>query len=207
MYEYIRAMAVEAGISLAKVLLVLLAGIIAGKLIGVIVKKVLEALRIREGLEAINAEPTFFGIDIVDLVSVFAKWYTYLYFIIAALMLLNIPELAVFIEEIKALSVSVLEAVIILYIGVQIANYVKRGLELYSKSPWMALIVYYFVLYIAAILALTALYPKAAELLNYLLLIIVGSLGLGLAVGIGIAVGLGTKDVVAKMVSRYVKKK
>jgi len=207
MYEMLQVMAKEVSITLAKVLLVLLAGIIAGKVVGVITRKVLEAIKVREGLEAINAEPTFLGMDIVDMISLFARWYTYLYFIIAALMLLNIPELAVFIEEVKALTVVVVEAIIVLYIGVQVANYVKRSLELYSKSPLIAIISYYFVLYLAAIFALTALYPKAAELLNYILLIIVGSLGFGLALGIGIAVGLGTKDLVAKVVSSYVKKR
>jgi len=207
MYEIIQTMAMDVGVTLVKVLLVLLAGIIAGKLVGVIVKKILEAIKIREGLEAINAEPTFLGMDIVDLVSIFAKWYTYLYFIIAALMLLNIPELAVFIEEVKSLSVMVIEAIIVLYIGIQVANYVKRSLELYSKSSFVAMVSYYFVLYIAAIIALTALYPRAAELLNYILLILVGSLGFGIAMGIGIAVGFGTKDVVAKKITEYMKKK
>ena len=206
MYEVLQAMAVETGITLAKALIILLAGIITGKLVGALTKKLLEAVRVREAIEAMEAEPTFLGIDLVDLISLFAKWYTYLYFIIAALMSLNIPEIAVFIEEIKALSVVVVEAVIVLYIGIQIANYVKRNLELYSKSPLFAAISYYFILYISAVLALTALYPRAAELLNYILLITVGSLGLGLALGIGIAIGLGTKDAVARMVGRYVKK-
>ena len=45
MYEIIQTMAMDVGVTLVKVLLVLLAGIIAGKLVGVIVKKILEAIK------------------------------------------------------------------------------------------------------------------------------------------------------------------
>ncbi len=203
----LQGMAMEVGLTLAKVLAILVAGILAGKLAGVIVKKVLEAIKVREAIEAIHADPTFLGMDVIDLVSLFSEWYTYLYFIIASLMVLNIPEIAVFIEEVKALSVVIVEAMIVFYLGFQVANYVKRNLELYSKSSLLSVISYYFILYLSMVLALMSLYPRAAELLNYILLILVGSLGMGLAVGIGVAVGLGTKDIVSKVASDYVKKK
>ena len=97
-YELIQPLFVEAGTKLALALVVLLAGIIAGKLLGLITKRFLNALKLRESIESLGMDSTFLGIDLVELARIFVEWYTYLYFVIAALMALQIPSLAAFIE-------------------------------------------------------------------------------------------------------------
>lgn len=204
-YEMLQLLFMEAGTKLVRALAILLAGIIAGKIVGTLVRRLLEALKIREGIESIGAEPTFIGIDLVELAKIFSEWYTYLYFLLAALLALEVPALATFIDEIKSLSVLVAEAIIITYAGIQIAKYLKKNLELYSKYPLVGAVVYYFLIYLTAILALTAIYPTAAQLLNYLLLVVVASAGLGIGLGAAIAIGFGTKDLVAETARNYVK--
>jgi len=204
-YDVLQPLFIEAGTKLIMALAILIAGIIAGKIVGLMVKRVLRALRVKEGIENLGVESTFIGIDLIELTRIFAEWYTYMYFILAALYALDVPSLAVFINEIKALSVLVVEAIIITYIGIQAASYVKRNLELYSKYPLIGAVVYYFLVYLTAILALTVIYPQAAQLLNYLLLVVVASAGLGIGLGAAIAIGLGTKDLVAQAVGGYMK--
>lgn len=202
-YEMLQLLFVEAGTKLVRALAILLAGIIAGKIVGALVKRLLEALKLREGIENIGAEPTFLGIDLVELAKIFSEWYTYLYFLLAALLALDVPALATFIDEIKSLSVLVVEAIVITYAGIQIARYLKKNLELYSKYPLVGAVVYYFLLYLTAILALTVIYPSAAQMMNYLLLVVVASAGLGIGLGAAIAIGFGTKDLVADAAKGY----
>ena len=204
-YELLQLLFVEAGTKLVRALAILLAGIIAGKIVGALVLRLLKALKLREGIESIGAEPTFIGIDLVELAKIFSEWYTYLYFLLAALLALEVPALATFIDEIKSLSVLVAEAIIITYAGIQIAKYLKKNLELYSKYPLVGAVVYYFLIYLTAILALTAIYPTAAQLMNYLLLVVVASAGLGIGLGAAIAIGFGTKDLVAETARSYIK--
>lgn len=206
-YEMLEAFFMEAGpavlTELLTALIILLAGIIAGKIVGLLVKKLLIAMKLREGIENLGAESTFLGIDLIELTRIFAEWYTYMYFLLTALNVLAVPALATFIDEIKALSVLIIEAILITYIGLQISNYVRKNLELYSKYPLLGAIVYYFLVYLTSILALSVLFPQAAQLLNWLLLVVVASAGLGVGLGAAIAIGLGTKDLVAKTVSGY----
>ena len=198
---------VDAVTTLLQVVLLLLAGILVGKLLGWAVKKILHAFKLKEALASINAEPSFLGIDLVELIKIFVEWYTYLYFIMAALLAMNVSALAAFIEEIKGMSVLLIEAVVVAYIGLQIANYIRKGLKKHSKSPYLSDLVYYVVVYLTIVLALTSVYPQAASMLNYLLMVLVASAGLGLSVGFGISLGLGTKEVVSKVAKKYVRKK
>ncbi len=202
-YEVLQNLFFSLGANLVSALVLLLAGILAGKIVGMFIKRFLEALKIREGIENIGVEATFLGIDLVELTRIFAEWYTYLYFLLAALVALNVPSLATFIEEIKTFSLLIVEAIIVTYLGLQIASYVKRNLELYSKYPLISAITYYFLLYLTAIMSLTVVYPQAAMLMNYLLLVVVASAGVGIGVGAAIAIGLGTKDLVADTVGIY----
>jgi hypothetical protein len=210
-YEVFQTFFAEAGATLLTELLtaliILLAGIVAGKIVGMLVRKLLNAAKLREAVENLGLESTFLGMDLVDLGRIFAEWYTYLYFLLAALEVLAVPSLAAFIDDIKYLSVLVIEAIIITYVGIQAASYVRKNLELYSKYPLVGMLVYYFLVYLTAIMALTVIYPQAAQLLNYLLLVVVASAGLGIGLGSAIAIGLGTKDLVEDTVSDYVKKK
>ncbi|MBR9689778.1 MAG: hypothetical protein GOV01_02705 [Candidatus Altiarchaeota archaeon] len=204
-YELLQPLFIEAGTKLAMALAILLAGIVAGKIMGLLVKRLLGAIKIKEGVENLGIDPTFLGIDLIELTRIFTEWYTYMYFLLAALYALEVPSLALFINEIKLLSVLVVEAIIITYIGLQASAYVKRNLELYSKYPLIGMVTYYFMVYLTMILALSAIYPQAAQMLNYLLLVVVASAGLGIGLGSAIAIGLGTKDLVAQTVGGYVK--
>ncbi|HDR53172.1 MAG TPA: hypothetical protein ENN60_00640 [archaeon] len=203
--EMLQSIVTDAGAKLLLALGLLLGGILAGKLLGFVVKKLLKAFKLKEALASINAEPAFLGIDLVELIKLFTEWYTYLYFIMAAMMVLEVPALAAFIDEIKALAVLLVEAVVVAYIGLQVAGFLRKGLKTYSKSSHLGDIVYYVAIYLTIILALTSVYPQAASLLNYLLLVLVASAGLGLSLGLGISLGLGTKELVSKVARKYVK--
>ena len=206
-YGTLQASLMGAGITLLQVVILLLAGIVVGKILGAFVKKLLQAFKLKEALASIKAEPSFLGIDLVELIKLFVEWYTYLYFIMAALLAMNVASLAAFIDEIKSMGVLLVEAVVVAYFGLQVANYLRRGLKKHSKSAYLADIVYYVVIYLTLILALTSVYPQAANLLNYLLMILVASIGLGLSLGLGISLGLGTKEIVGKVARKYVRKK
>lgn len=207
--EALRTMTTEVAVTGIKALLILLVGIFLGKVLGKIVKKMIEILKIEETLKSMGTEPTIFGFPLSEIAEIFVKWYVYLYAIAATFTALSVPELASFIDEIRALLPPLGKAVIIAYIGYLIAEYVKKGISktVLPQGKIAGLIIYYFVLYLTAILALSAIYPPAATILNYLLLITVGALGLGMAIGIGLAIGLGAKGAVEQMVKKHMKSK
>ena len=163
-------------------LLLLLIGYVVGKIVGAIIKKLCEGLK-------------------VDLFRIASEWIIYLVFIQSAVQYLGIIALAMFVNEIiyfipKAVGAAVI--IIVGYIlGTFLENEIKKNGDRYGSI--VGKIVNFFVLYVSVALALPFLGVNA-ELVNNILLIIIGSIGLGVA----IAIGLGLKDIVAKEANKYI---
>ena len=173
-------------------------GWVLGKVVGRITKEVLIRLKVDQHIFK-GKRPPFKLSSVFGLIF---SWAIYLVFIQAAVEVLEVPALASFFQSILEFLPGLVKAILIIAVGYGVAEYVGRGIESSEMvySDLVGKFLFFLVLYIAVTMAL----PQVGidpTLLNNLLLIIVGSLGLGFA----IAIGLGLKDVIAKMVKKKFK--
>jgi len=173
-----------------------------GGVIGTIVGRVTRELMIRFKVDHYIAkgEPMF---KLSDIFPIIIEWSVYLVFIQAAVQTLGITALVTFVSTLLGFMPGLIEAVIIVVVGYVFAEYVRKE-TVKSKIPYsdiMSNIVFWLMIYIAVALALPLVGINAA-LVNNILLIIVGSFGIGIA----IAIGLGLKDVVAEIARKNIKK-
>ena len=187
--------------NLVGAVILLIIGLVVGKIVGRVVHEVLERVKLDYYVSETH-KPT---VSLSHLFSIIARWWIYLAFITAALSreVLGITALSVWISEINAFIPRIIGAAIIFVVGFVLAEYIKGHLKK-TKSLWAAVVgkvLFFFIIYVSIALALPIL-GITATLVNNILLVIIGSVGLGVA----IALGLGLKDSVAYVANRYVKK-
>lgn len=187
--------------NLVAAIVLLVIGLVVGKVIGRIVKEVLDKLKVDYYVHETHKPIYSFS----NIFSVVARWWIYLAFIGAALSrdVLGITQLAIWVAEINAFIPKIIGASLVLVVGYALGEYIKSHIKK-TQTLWGTLVskvLFFFVIYVSIALALPLL-GLNATLVNNILLIIIGSIGLGVA----IALGLGMKEAVADVSKRYVKK-
>lgn len=187
--------------NLISAIILLVIGLVVGKIIGRIVKEIL----VRVKLDYYVTETHKPVISLTDIFALIVRWWIYLAFIAAALSenVLGIPVLAAWVSEIMSFIPNIVGAVIIVVAGYIIAEYVDAQMKKMGRlyADVVSKILFFFIMYVAIALALPIL-GIPSGLVNNILLVIIGSLGLGMA----IAIGLGLKDTIAEISKKYVKK-
>lgn len=173
-----------------------------GWLVGVVVGRVTREVLTRLKVDKYVAREKKPAVRLSNVFSVIFKWAVYLVFIQAAVHVLEIPTLVTVLNEILTFIPGLVEAVIIIVAGYVIGEYIERQIVaskvLYSEMVGKA--VFFLVLYVAIATALP-LVGINPTLINNLLLITAGSVGLGFA----IALGLGLKDAIARIAKKKLK--
>ncbi len=187
--------------NLISAVILLIIGLVVGKILGRVVKEILE----RVNLDYFVTEQKKPVVSLTGIFVVITRWWIYLGFITAALSneVLGIPALASWTAQITAFIPKIIGASAIIVVGYILAEYIKMHLKSTNKI-WAMItgkIIFFFVLYVGVALALPIL-GIPATLVNNILLVIVGSLGLGIA----IALGLGLKGAVDTIAKKYVSK-
>jgi len=180
-------------------LILLIIGWIMGLVIGRVIKEILRRVKIDKYI-ARGKRPVF---KLSDTLSVIVTWGIYLVFIQAAVDILEIPALSQFLQGILAFLPGLIKALIIVIVGYALAEYVRENVEA-SKVTYSGLIgriLFFLTIYIAIAIALP-LVGIDPFLVNALLLVMAGCVGLGLA----IAIGFGLKDDIKKIIKKYEKK-
>ncbi|MFH1424204.1 MAG: hypothetical protein ABIG20_00820 [archaeon] len=172
------------GIIAATILLIV--GFIIGKIVGAAVKEVLLKANIDRHIELKREE-----LKLSNFFSELVKWIIYLLFIQQAALSMGIMAVAAAFGALLAFLPSVVEAVIVVAVGYVLARYIEDVVfdSRVSYSGLMSKVFFFFVVYVSISIALP-LVGIGGALLQNILLIIVGSVGLGFA----IAMGLGLKD-------------
>lgn len=173
-------------------------GWIVGKVVGRVTKEIMRRLEVDQYISK-GKKPV---LKLSGIFSLIFSWAIYLVFIQAAVDALGIPTLASFFQSILEFLPGVIKAILVIVVGYTIAEYVRSGIEAsgITYSELMGKTLFFLIIYIAVAMALP-LVGIDPTLVNSLLLIIVGSIG----VGIAIAIGLGLKDVVAEIVKKKFK--
>ncbi|NIO44836.1 MAG: hypothetical protein GTN36_04785 [Candidatus Aenigmarchaeota archaeon] len=181
-------------------LILLLIGLIIGKVGGWIVKQFLVKMK----LDQYVFEKDKFKMKISDIFAALTRWILYLSFILIATTYLSFaPELASLIKYAIGFLAGMVEATIIIVIGYSLACYIKERV-IQSKTIYgdiVANIIFFLILYVSIALALPFV-GIDTQLINWILIVIIASLGLGMA----IAIGLGLKDVVRDIGKNYSKR-
>jgi hypothetical protein len=187
--------------SLVSAIVLLIIGLVVGKIVGRVVGEVLTKLKVDYYVSETHKPVVHIG----NLFAVVSRWWIYLAFISAALSrdVLGITQLAIWVAEINSFIPKIIGASLILVVGYALGEYIKGHIKR-TNTLWgtlVAKILFFFVIYVSIALALPVL-GISATLVNNILLVIIGSVGLGVA----IALGLGMKDAVSNVSQRYVKK-
>lgn len=183
-------------LAIAAVILMLI-GWVVGKILGKITKSLLKKM---------DADKYFKfgrGFEISNLFSLIVSWIIYLAFIQAAVQVLGVKALTDFFGQILSFIPRLLEGMIIIIVGYVLAKYVQ-GQVIATKVEYSELIgrVIFFLTIIIAISLALPFFGIDTYLISNIILILVGSVG----VGIAIALGFGLKDTVARLAKKYTKR-
>ena len=172
---------------IASVILVAI-GWIIGAIVGRMTKEVLIRFKVDHYIS--KRTPMF---KLSDIFPIIFEWTVYLVFIQASVQILGVIALVDFVDMIISFIPGLVEAVIIVILGYIFAEYVKKEFEKtkVAYSEFMSRVIFWLITYISIALALP-LIGIDATIIKSLLLIVIGSFGVGLA----IAIGLGLKDVI-----------
>jgi hypothetical protein len=179
-------------------IIILLVGWLVGKVFGKLIKSFLKKAKADKYFKFGR------GFEVSNVFSVIATWTIYLVAIIVAVDTLQIGILSDILLAVLMFIPDVVIAIIIILVGYILAKYV-HGQIIASKvtySEIMGQVVFFFIIIIAIDLALHKI-GLEPFVIDGIILILVGSVGLGLA----IALGLGLKETVAKMAKKYAKRK
>ncbi|MBW6452051.1 MAG: hypothetical protein K0B02_04980 [DPANN group archaeon] len=174
----------------------LVIGYVVGKTLGYVVKRALEEAKIDK-----YVSHKHFKFEVSGLTAVIVRWVVYLIFIQQATNILGVTVISGIVNQIIGFIPGIVGAAAVIIaadgIGIYIKDYVIGTTDVYTKIAGH--LTFFLVLYvgIATALPLIGINPI---LINQILLLIVGSV----AVGMAIALGLGLKDTVRDLSKEYI---
>jgi hypothetical protein len=177
-------------------LMALLFGFLAGRFGGWLVKQFLMKIK----LDQFIFERDKFKMKLSDIFSVMTRWIIYLLFLMYAVSFLGVPEITQLIASAISFLTGAVEAAVIIIVGYSLATYIKEQV-MHTKTFYADVvgnIILFLITYVSISIALS-LIGINTELINWILIVIVASFGIGMA----IAIGLGLKDVVRDAARQY----
>lgn len=176
--------------------LILLIGWILGKVVGRLVYVVSKSLKADEYFKAGKK------VKMSEVFSLLVSWIIYLAFIAAAVDMLKITALTLFFTNVLEFLADLLGGIVILVLGYVVAGYVQKYVSeiktVYSEV--LSQIIFFFILIITVSMALKVV-GIPTQLLDGIILLLVG----GIALGLAIALGLGLRDTVERLAKKYIK--
>ncbi len=185
--------------NIAVAVILLLIGWLIGWVVIKVSRKILELVKIDHYV--MHEGKSHFRLS--KILPVVFAWFIYLVFIQAAVDALGVATLVTVVGKVIDFLPGLIGAILVIVAGYAIGEYVRRHVE-DSKVMYSDLIakgLFFLVLYIAVATALP-LVNIDSTLISNILVVIIGSVGAGMA----IAMGLGLKDEVAAMAKKYAKK-
>ncbi|MBD3155960.1 MAG: hypothetical protein GF368_04890 [Candidatus Aenigmarchaeota archaeon] len=175
----------------------LLLGWLLGRIVAELLRKLFKKLKAEKYFKVDK------GIKVTEIFCEVIKWIIYLTFITAAVDVLEIATLTMYLNELNELIIGLIGGTVVIVVSYLIGRYAQKHVKASKKeySGLMAKLIFIFVMVIAISIAFeVAGIPN--DLINTIIIISVASIGLGVA----IALGLGLKDTVARLAKKYEKK-
>lgn len=179
--------------------IVLVIGYVVGKVVASVVEQILVKMRI----DKIVNSHSILRIKMSHVFGTLTKWTLYVIFIQQATLVLGLSALIGIVDKVVALIPGLVGAAIVLLAAYAIAIYMQNRVigaeQIYSDL--LGKMLFFLIIYVGIATALP-LVKIPTELINQILLVIIASIGAGVA----IALGLGLKDTVAELAKMYVSK-
>jgi Conserved TM helix/Mechanosensitive ion channel len=182
-------------------------GLLVGRIIGWVVKKVAEKMNLDRywSRTGIGESVSRAGWNLTRIISVAARWFVYLFFISAAVNVLEFAQLSQAINDVWLWIPNVVAFIIILVIGALIADFVGRWMqhELPARGvvggKTIALIATGILYAIVLVVATTQLNIGEA-ILNSVISALIWGMAAALAVGVGIGLAYGLREAFPAMI-------
>ncbi len=174
-------------------ILLLLVGWVLGRIVGKVVKEILEKLKadsyFKVGKKLVLSET----------ISLVVSWIIYLAFLGASVDLLGIQVLSSYFTKLLNFLANLLAGVFVLIAGYTLAGYIQKQVA-NTKAEYsevLGQVIFFFTLIITISMAFDVV-GLPTRMLDGIVLIITASVGLGIA----IAIGLGLKDTIARLAKK-----
>jgi len=190
-------LALVPGMVFAAITLVI--GYVIGRVFGTVVERVSEKLGIDKLLKGVGA---LAALKLSLLFGALTKWTIYIVFIVQAINLLGVQQISAIMNTLLTFIPGIVAAVVILLASYVIAAYVQRILgtrDIYTDILGKVL---FFLIIFVGIAAALPLVNLPTKLIDNVLLVIIASVGGGLA----LAIGLGLRDTVDQLAKDYIRK-
>ncbi|MDI6737433.1 MAG: hypothetical protein QME12_02845 [Nanoarchaeota archaeon] len=186
---------------LVAALIIIVLGYFVSLLFGHVVKFLLRKIGSDKVLAKVKAPDALQKFSISGITGRLTKWYVFIIFLGEAANVLNLGIMSDMFARFVLWLPQLIIALLAVFTGFVVAYYVGHVIEkdvALKGSKTMAKVFEYVILFIAFVIALEQIGIQV-DLLKNTFLILVGAIGLGIALAIGLSFGLGLKGNAAKM--------
>ena len=176
-------------------LIVLIIGAFVAVILGHAVRVILDKTKLDSALRKAKLTKAIGHTDVPALLGELVQWWILIIFLQASVEILELGSLTVLLGQFVSWLPKLLVAVIIMLLGLASAHYVEAKIQEHTKMKGMkmsALVVKWIIVVLVSLVALD-LIGLDVGLLNNAVLIIIGALGVGIALALGISMGLALR--------------
>ncbi len=197
----------EAAPKIVAALILLGIGLLVGRVIGWVVKKVAEKMNLDNywSKTGIGQSVSRAGWNLTRIISVAARWFVYLFFISAAVNVLEFTQLSQAINDVWLWIPNVAAFVIILVIGSLIADFVGRWMQ--RELPARGVVggraiglAATGILYAIVLVVATTQLQIGEVILNSVISALIWGLAAAIAVGVGVGLAYGLREAFPAMI-------
>ena len=197
----------EAAPKIVAALILLGIGLLIGRIIGWVVRKVAEKMNLDRywSRTGIGESVTRAGWNLTRIISVAARWFVYLFFISAAVNVLEFAQLSQAINDVWLWIPNVVAFIIILVIGALIADFVGRWMQ--RELPARGVVggkaiglIATGILYAIVLVVATTQLQIGEAILNSVISALIWGLAAAVAIGVGVGLAYGLREAFPAMI-------
>ena len=197
----------EAGPKIIAALILLGIGLLVGRIIGWVVKKVTERMRVDDhwNRTSIGQSVSRSGWSLSKIISTAARWFVYLFFISAAVNVLQFQQLSEAINAVWLWIPNIIAFIVVLGVGAIIADFVGRWMQrelpargvVGGKALGLAATgILYAIVFAVAVAQLRI----GEVILNSVISALVWGIAAAVAIGVGVGLAYGLKEAFPAMI-------
>jgi hypothetical protein len=197
----------EAAPKIVAALILLGIGLLIGRIIGWIVKKVAQKMNLDRywSRTGIGESVSRAGWNLTRIISVAARWFVYLFFISAAVNVLEFTQLSEAINDVWLWIPNVVAFIIILVIGALIADFVGKWMQ--RELPARGVVggkalglIATGILYAIVLVVATTQLQIGEAILNSVISALIWGMAAAIAVGVGVGLAYGLREAFPAMI-------
>ncbi len=197
----------QAAPKIVAALILLGIGLLVGRVIGWVVKKVAQKMNLDRywSRTGIGESVTRAGWNLTRIISVAARWFVYLFFISAAVNVLEFTQLSQAINDVWLWIPNVVAFIIILVIGALIADFVGRWMQRELPSRGVVggkaiALVATGILYAIVLVVATTQLQIGEAILNSVISALIWGMAAAIAIGVGVGLAYGLREAFPAMI-------